>query len=328
LLEQTNSDVAELVRRRSAETTALRGAVEAALQLRPTGSARPTFAGALVQALADALHAGQPLGWVLIRSANFLRAVIEGENRAVSEPVRAALVAVFGATVGEAMGALPADLPEALEADPRFAWAALRAHFARAGREAAHSLPGPRVQEVGIQPHVHVCPPREGRPAIVVFTTGMSDLAQRAPAEHAAFRFVELVATLPPTWGGLLDSGASSELAGWFFAWMQGIAGFPHRKSAFVGPGALFPTDGAPLPGTGFSGFIVLTPWNIAGEVVAPGKTIRLLSIVPLYPEEMALKQASGPEPLLQGFVRHQLTESQLWDPQRPNVATSSKQRW
>ncbi len=246
----------------------------------------------------------------------------------MSDPVRAALVAVFGANLEEAVRALPADLPEAIEADPRVTWAAVRAHFARVGCEAAQSLAGPPVAELGVQPHVHLCPPREGRPAIVAFTTGMSDLAQRAPAEHAAFRFVELVATLPPTWGGLLEAGASSELVGWFFAWVHGIAGFPHRKSAWVGPGDLFPTEAASLPGTGFSGFILLTPWNIAGEVVAPGKTIRLISLVPLYPEEMALKQASGAEALLQGFARHQLAEWQLWDPQRPNVAASIKRAW
>ncbi len=62
LLEQADSDVAELLRRSPVDTTALRGAVEAALQLRPTGSTRPTFAGALMQALGDARLAGQRLG--------------------------------------------------------------------------------------------------------------------------------------------------------------------------------------------------------------------------------------------------------------------------
>jgi hypothetical protein len=107
-----------------------------------------------------------------------------------------------------------------------------------------------------------------------MFTSGMSDRPQNVPPEREDCRFSELVIFLPPDWPGGRGDDVVIEDARltWVKQWLLYLARYPHATGNWVGPGHLFPTgDAEPLPGTGFSAFVLLEPislpWEIAGRV-------------------------------------------------------------
>lgn len=97
-----------------------------------------------------------------------------------------------------------------------------------------------------------------------------------------------------------------------------------------MGPGHSFPTmDGRPLPGTEFEGFLVYVPMTVPGEVAGPlGKSVRLLSLVPLYRAELELKIARGTDELVGRIEESAISEPQLWEPQRPDFGAADGRPW
>jgi Suppressor of fused protein (SUFU) len=210
-------------------------------------------------------------------------------------------------------------------------WAALEEHFAAHGFSSTHVSEPVLWEQIHVHLKVHICPPSDAHPFVTLFTSGMSDKAQPVPAEREDCRFSELMMMLPPTWPGMFDEVQASVEPGenppeynWVMHWLLNIGRYPHITGNWLGPGHLIPTgDAEPLPGTGFTAFVLLEPISIPWEVRGrDGRQIALHTLVPLYPEEVDLKRKEGTEELLQRFAAKGLGE--VVDPSRLNIAGGS----
>ncbi|MCC4595853.1 suppressor of fused domain protein [Xanthomonas campestris pv. phormiicola] len=172
---------------------------------------------------------------------------------------------------------------------------------------------------------VHVVPATEDTPYLRLVTSGMSDLPMTLPDGVDAPRFMELMLTLPPDWP-LTQADFEDERNYWPVRLLKSLARLPHKYDTWLGYGHTVP-NGDPAepyaPGVGFDGVIVLapvsTPEAFEELVVDADKTIAFMTLVPLYPEEMALKLKKGTEALLDRFDAKGVQD--VIDPGRPNVA-------
>ncbi|MDQ1091051.1 hypothetical protein QE400_000464 [Xanthomonas sacchari] len=175
---------------------------------------------------------------------------------------------------------------------------------------------------------VHVVPATAEVPYLRLVTSGMSDLPMAVPegVDVPRFpRFMELLLTLPPDWP-IAYEDFQDERHYWPVRLLKTLARLPHKYDTWLGYGHTVP-NGRPAepyaPGVGFDGVIVLppvsTPEAFAELVVDADKTIVFMALVPLYPEEMALKLKQGAEALLDRFDAKGLQD--VIDPARPNVA-------
>ncbi|MCW0455446.1 suppressor of fused domain protein [Xanthomonas sacchari] len=172
---------------------------------------------------------------------------------------------------------------------------------------------------------VHVVPATDEVPYLRLVTSGMSDLPMAVPEGVGAPRFMELMLTLPPDWP-ITQDDFQDERHYWPLRLLKTLARLPHKYDTWLGFGHTVP-NGHPAepyaPGIGFDGAIVLPPVSTPeafGELVVDAdKTIVFMTLVPLYPEEMALKLKKGAEALMDRFDAKGLQD--VIDPARPNVA-------
>lgn len=226
-------------------------------------------------------------------------------------------------------------------------WGALEDHFAAHGFSSTHVSEPPLIEQLFVNLKIHICPPSAQHPFVTLFTSGMSDRPQSVPPEREDCRFSELMMLLPPDWPGMFNeitivNGGSPVARGalpsepqskppeynWVMAWLLNLGRYPHLTGNWIGPGHMLPTgDPEPLPGTGFTGFVLLEPLSIPWEVHGrDGRSISLHTVMPLYPEEMDLKRQQGTEEVLRRFAEQGVRE--VVDPKRPNVAGGRKSWW
>lgn len=166
------------------------------------------------------------------------------------------------------------------------------------------------------------------RPFHVVSTMGMSALPMTIPEDTGLPRHAELLIVLPPEWP-LDEESLKEDEHFWPMGWLKQIAHIPSDYDTFLAPGHTIPTGEPPepIPGTGFVCFMVLplimAEEESAGEVTIGEKTVAFFQVIPLYPEEMALKLEEGVDALLERFEEAEFPVESLFDPQRPNVALS-----
>jgi hypothetical protein len=220
--------------------------------------------------------------------------------------------------------------------------AAVDAHFASHGFHCQKVAEPPLFEQLHVGVKIHVCPPSDAHPFLMLYTCGMSDRPQPVPSELPSQKFCELVMALPPDWPGFFDrvvqivhgdkTLGSVGVPGAFdpsskppeFVWVMTLlfhyARYPHATGSFLAWGHLLTGNGEPFPGTPFTDLILLPPCRVPGGLKGQdGREIALLALVPLYPEETALKRARGTDELLRLFDAHGINE--LVDPNRPNVA-------
>lgn len=170
-----------------------------------------------------------------------------------------------------------------------------------------------------------VVAPSEDVPCWRIVTSGMSDLPMQLPdgADADVPRHLELVITLPGDWN-LQD--LHDERHYWPLRLLKFLGRLPHRYATFLGYGHTVPNGDPAQPyahGLGFDGAILLAPSSIADGFARlrteDGLDIHFLAVVPLYPQEMALKLREGDRALLARFDQHHLDD--LVDPGRRNVA-------
>jgi len=172
---------------------------------------------------------------------------------------------------------------------------------------------------------VHVVPATADTPYLRLVTSGMSDLPMTLPEGVEAPRFMELMVTLPPDWP-LTQADFEDERNYWPVRLLKGLARLPHKYDTWLGYGHTVP-NGDPAepyaPGVGFDGTIVLAPVTTPDAfeelVIDADKTIAFMTLVPLYPEEMALKLKKGAKALLDRFDAKGIQD--VIKPGRPNVA-------
>lgn len=172
---------------------------------------------------------------------------------------------------------------------------------------------------------VHVVPPTDAFPNLRLVTSGMSDLPMTLPEGVEAPQHMELMVTLPADWP-IQHADFEDERHYWPIRLLKGLARLPHKFDTWLGFGHTVP-NGHPAepyaPGVGFDGAIVLPPVSAPEDfghlVIDARKTIVFMTLVPLYPEEMALKLKKGSDALLDRFDAKGIKD--LIDPARVNVA-------
>lgn len=176
-----------------------------------------------------------------------------------------------------------------------------------------------------VQLDVHVVPATADIPYLRLVTSGMSDLPMALPEDVGAPQHMELMLTLPADWP-VQHEDFQDERHYWPVRLLKTLARLPHKHATWLGFGHTVP-NGDPAepyaPGVGFDGAIVLPPLSAPdafGELVIDAdKTIAFMAIVPLYPEEMALKLKKGCDALLDRFDAKGVKD--IVDPGRVNVA-------
>ncbi|MCF7749314.1 suppressor of fused domain protein [Bacillus subtilis subsp. subtilis] len=172
---------------------------------------------------------------------------------------------------------------------------------------------------------VHVVPATEDFPHLRLVTSGMSDLPMTLADDVEAPPYMELMVTLPADWP-IQHDDFDNEAHYWPIRLLKQLARLPHKLDTWLGFGHTIPNFDPPqpyAPGVGFDGAIVLPPVNapegFGHLVIDDRKTIVFMSIVPLYPEEMALKLKKGSDALLDRFDAKGVSD--IIEPGRVNVA-------
>ncbi|MFC0506688.1 suppressor of fused domain protein [Micromonospora costi] len=174
--------------------------------------------------------------------------------------------------------------------------------------------------------HVYVVAPTEARPYRTLVTSGMSELPMTVPEGHDISPYAELMLCLPADWPLGKAAGLDGDPAGWPVRVLKQVARLPHEYGTWIGEWHSVP-NGDPAqpyaPGTPFAGVVVTPMLRVPAEArtiaVGDGTQISLLALVPLHPQEVAVKVERGTDALIEVLDRGQVTE--LLEPQRPSYA-------
>ena len=131
------------------------------------------------------------------------------------------------------------------------------------------------------------------------------DVLNKSAAERA-----ELMVMLPPEWN-IQPANLGSDSGYWPIAWLTTIADFARAPDGWLGTGYVFPNGEPmrPIPGTPFSGMLVLPPIvSYTHETYAfcskDGTRFSLYALIPLYAGEIDIKNEEGLDILLEHFDR------------------------
>ncbi len=170
---------------------------------------------------------------------------------------------------------------------------------------------------------VHVVPATEEFPYLHLITSGMSDLPMQVPPDSGAPRYMELMITLPGDWP-LDHTDLEDERHYWPIRLLKWLARFPHKHATWLGRGHTIPNQEPFADNVAFDAVIILpsvvVPEEFRELVIDADKTITFMAVVPLYPEELALKLEKGTDALIDGFIDKEINDICL--PGRPNAAT------
>lgn len=155
---------------------------------------------------------------------------------------------------------------------------------------------------------VHVVPPAPDRAFWFLFTTGMSARPMTVPAGAHSSRYAELSILLPRTWK--LDRASWQQDSRWFWpiGELKSAALLPHRFKTWLGYGHTIvgaEPDAPYAPSTRLSSMVVLPPVSIPDEVTriyVGDLEVELLTLWPLYPEELDYKLERGLDALIEAL--------------------------
>lgn len=171
---------------------------------------------------------------------------------------------------------------------------------------------------------IHVVGPTGKFPFVRLITSGMSDLAMTVPDDISGHRYAELMITLPGDWQ--LDTRSfKNEIWYWPIRLLRGLALFTHQYKTWLGYGHSFENENPPISyatNTELCGALIITPISVPKEfhILRSGlKEIAFFAVIPLYAEEMILKQTLGLEELLKRFDNENIID--IVNTRRKNVA-------
>lgn len=173
--------------------------------------------------------------------------------------------------------------------------------------------------------HVLVTAPTEERPYRTLITSGMSERPMTMPADVEVSPYAELMLALPADWP-LLSADQSDDRHYWPIRLLKQVARLPHEYRTWIGAWHSVPNGDPAEPyaeGVPFTGVVVTPMLRVPDEArtieVPDGTTINLLALIPLHPDEMAIKLKRGSDALIDVLERGGITE--LLDPDRPSAA-------
>jgi hypothetical protein len=162
------------------------------------------------------------------------------------------------------------------------------------------------------------------RPFHVLVTQGMSALAMTVPEGAEEHRFAELMVALPREWVMEGDE-ADEERWYWPMRTLKLVARLPHLHDTWIGFGHTIPNGHPAEPyadGTKLCCVMAGPPVRFGDELwkceTAPGKTVRLYALLPLYEDEMNFKLEHGSDALFEKLAERHVDE--LFDLRRRSV--------
>jgi predicted Zn finger-like uncharacterized protein len=172
---------------------------------------------------------------------------------------------------------------------------------------------------------VHYIPPADERPWHTLLTSGMAERPMHTPPEVENFDYAELMVCLPATWQ-VGDEAFKDERNYWPVGALKYMARLPHEYDTWLGPGHTVPNGDPPAPfadNVKFCCMMVAPALGVPDEFheleLPDGRTVHMLSIIPLYKEEMDFKLRKGSDALGARLVDFPVEE--FFNPKRRNVA-------
>lgn len=191
--------------------------------------------------------------------------------------------------------------------------------FANAAQEplATTATDAPRIL-------VHHVPATDIRPVHTLVTSGISSQAMGVPPQENAPRHIELMMTLPRQWK--FDAGSLRQPKWrWPIDHLQRLAHMPAANGTWLAWGQAVPNGNPPqplAPDTKLCGVIVAPSLFVPPEFYelrAGDRTIVFYGAIPVYAQELALRQEQGMEALLGKLLDHGIQD--VIDLRRRNVA-------
>lgn len=157
-------------------------------------------------------------------------------------------------------------------------------------------------------------PPSESFPYVRFVTCGLSSWRMNTAGLDVPAR-AELMITLPADWPVVQNSWEDPEHY-WPIDLLKSLARLPMQFDTWLGWGHSVPYSDPPqsyADNCAFTGCILLQPVNAGPDfdwIALPGgEGAAVYSVVPLYPEELALKLEQGVDALLAGFGAHGISD-------------------
>jgi len=151
------------------------------------------------------------------------------------------------------------------------------------------------------------------RPVHTLITAGMSDLPMNTAGDAKAPRRLELMMTLPRQWK--LDGLAATDVGYWPIRTLIDLARLPHERGTGLGWGQAVPNGNPPAPyapDTKLCGVILAPSLLVPKEfyvLETGGQRIEFYAAIPLYQEELELRQQKGMEHLLTTLIDHRIND-------------------
>jgi hypothetical protein len=176
---------------------------------------------------------------------------------------------------------------------------------------------------------VLVVGPTTERNCYTLVTCGMSEKPMHVPLGVNENPFAELMMCLPPAWV-LSEPAVKDEANYWPIRLLNALARLPHERSAWLAPAQIFPHGNpARFYGPNTAMCCALLSWPLMADrgfrklPMAEKKIVQFLAVVPLYKEEMELKNGKGTNALLDRLDAIRVSE--LLDVKRKNTCAGKK---
>jgi suppressor of fused protein SUFU len=186
----------------------------------------------------------------------------------------------------------------------------IRSHVERHIGRIDHVFPGDPASGTADVLHVR---PVDSRPYHTLITAGMSRLAMPVPHEVSAPHRIELMITLPEGWTP--DSDSAHERVPWPTRLLQSLSRLPSEPERWLGWGHTIRNGDPPqpyAPQTQLCGVIIapslLVPLAFY-ELNIDGERVAFYSAIPLYREELELKERDGMAVLLEKLLHKDIND-------------------
>jgi hypothetical protein len=155
--------------------------------------------------------------------------------------------------------------------------------------------------------------PIDSRPYHTLITAGMSSVAMPVPPEVNAPHRLELMVTLPEGWKP--EGTVADDLAHWPTRLLQSLSRVPREPQRWLGWGHTVRNGEPPQP---YSSNTQLCGVIIAPSLIVPvgfyelnvdGERVAFYAAIPLYREELDLKQSKGMEVLLAKLLEKDIND-------------------
>lgn len=168
---------------------------------------------------------------------------------------------------------------------------------------------------------INVMPATADRNSLILFTTGMSEVAMNVPEDVDASPYAELYIELPANWP-LSNEALEDDCYSWPIHWLRNLARQPHETNSWLGS-CLVVSNGDPpeplAPDTLLSCIMLLQTDDLGTLQTTDGRTIRFYQLLPMFREERDLLYAEGVDALADLLGQHNIDTAV--DIKRINVA-------